>query len=1108
MACIDGGPSTCTVISDTEDKFNREWSWSSASTKVPSSVSCSPHSVRSSPCSRPVARRYYDLSTLGDGPALLSAAEDGRCDSLPSSAVQQALSPASPTQERAGFTSLAPLPPPSIRSPLVRPGSSADARGGAESSRGARSAPRPSRCCNEVDGRCTPPWPPHPPQRPWNVGLDDGSYSRSKTPRLVEAFLRAAPAANAEPEAPGAEARQSALTKELEVAHLLRAQRLRDDARWRPERWLEAREEATKDGRHSDLALLARNVRQFTDLAIERGAYWIDREPSTWPSGVTSDGGAKKGVMQNLRSEMSRAPRVEWFGHSNVDNYEVDQALPTATPVGSAPLIFDGTASSLDVALSMRRRGLVDKRVPVVIVAEVNDFDMSGSVDIVNSNSMTPRDLLLRTDFATFLEEARRALAADGGQASVKNHLTSAQNPYIFRCPGVTVFRGPQSDGYPFLEEPMHVHVLVTAMSNPFPRVTIKDMKRYGKLEWYTDHADHVAILERLHLLGAVARQGVEGAEGHEIEKPVLLMPAPGCDANIRQPREAVGILLKHWQQRFSRLFATVVVCCSSRGMPDTDLAAWLDTIANRPSGERRDPHLRRGQGKKLADLMIQANVGILHDLMEVARTRVQGGYNEEAHVKSLLYFAGAAGAEVGSALADAAGEASELGVADITLGAAQETRAANFSWNTDFELANDSRPVYAHDLRNADIGIAHGAAIQPQTTSIGEVASGEDCGTLKLRGKAFLQVSLKLKREQALMKPRSRTTSGAQTEMSDVGDTGDESPWISGDVLQPRGSCSPGQLGPAAHAPSRSKRRHRHRADTLSSHDTSILSSPSPIEHVVAAESVDAIATSGGVGGGEAQHRDVVGAAVLATDPSHLQTLPSASTVESRHEAVSSAQQSRSIEPSENRRHSIDALMHLADDHRRRSEADRVWGMGCWRSDAFMSCEVDEDDPRIPQSARHSCAHGFRSDQLRAEHRERLRRPSLLRSGAASAREGGGGVAPGRLPAAAFSSDSTWSSQESASASGGASFRRASKLRQPVTNSTQATAAQLAHEKAVRNERQFQEAGGRMRELRDAQGELRDLAQGLAARMDQQRKSMGGAGAAASRPASRHLRS
>eukprot|EP00929_Paragymnodinium_shiwhaense_P052600 TRINITY_DN26348_c0_g2_i1.p1 TRINITY_DN26348_c0_g2~~TRINITY_DN26348_c0_g2_i1.p1 ORF type:complete len:956 (+),score=234.36 TRINITY_DN26348_c0_g2_i1:107-2974(+) len=360
---------------------------------------------------------------------------------------------------------------------------------------------------------------------------------------------------------------------------------LRPRAVWQPRQWLEAREEAKDSGRPADSVALLQLARAFADQAIVDRQYWV--EPASF------DGGGKGGhiKMSNITSLMSR---VDWFGRGNCRDVDQQLAAGSMKPVNDDACAYCEPKDCLDLALTLRETGRIDPWQTVHVLVEACGFDSNGMID---GSAMNPPDLLIRTDIAKYLEEAQTSLqhwARGGASASNtrrshmthKCHLAALHNPYLMRCPEVTIFRGPMSEGYPFLLQPMKVVMTITAMARQMPQPSSIDVPLYGAVDWFNDPEDFNALHERLTLLGLSALEdnddGAVNSHNQASPAPALLITAPGAGER-RQPTGALASLLKRWRKRFAPFFADVYICCATRnGTGDLGLAEYLNPIVNK----------------------------------------------------------------------------------------------------------------------------------------------------------------------------------------------------------------------------------------------------------------------------------------------------------------------------------------------------------------------------------------------------------------------------------------------------------------------------------------------------------------------------------------------
>ncbi|CAK0908374.1 unnamed protein product, partial [Prorocentrum cordatum] len=365
---------------------------------------------------------------------------------------------------------------------------------------------------------------------------------------------------------------------------------------WRAEEWLLMRRRALQSGRTDELVPLLEAVRASTEKAIRDGSY---------EAGETA-GRLSQSARVDLSAISSANPHVAWRRRETLS------ARPPPPQLGrQAPRLQIGSESVLDTAIRLRRAGVES---PIVVVAEVQAFAGDGSIDTRTAQAVSPGDLLLRSDFGRFVGALRRqcsshrdgrlpnrlpsradaplgalcnvwALAstlgapARGEEANLRGELAAPRGPSIVACQQVTVFRGPAEDGYPFLREPVHVTVLVTAFPCGPQAHTLSSAGSHS--EWYAVCDERDAVVERLELLAELARREPP-AGGHAGEgPPLLLLCPPGCGAPRRQPRHALAYALKAWRLRYGGCFGAVHLCCRDSRGPLEELAGLLRSVIN-----------------------------------------------------------------------------------------------------------------------------------------------------------------------------------------------------------------------------------------------------------------------------------------------------------------------------------------------------------------------------------------------------------------------------------------------------------------------------------------------------------------------------------------------
>jgi len=354
---------------------------------------------------------------------------------------------------------------------------------------------------------------------------------------------------------------------------------------WSPEAFLQAREELLMSGRPDLLHVLTRAVREATERATVDLAYRLPGDGLMWQQERRKD----------LHGVMMDVPEVQWFGRRNIGvAFEMSYSM-------RARSITLTQACPLDIVRELREK--VGFKGPIVVVAEASSFDEDGGVDLsAPGGGLWPEELTLRTDAGRFLTAAADQAKRCHHEATIRQHLTDRCDPYILRLARVTLMRGSNEEGYPFLEEPHQFTVLTTANSNPRPAVRSVKFRKRPPMEWYRNSEENAALAERLNLLGEVARMeqtfldqadGVlpradsdDEAGNDEASQfrapPVFIFGMPGCSEAIRHPRDAVANAVKHWRRQFSSSFHQVFMCCRGRGGGDPELANHAGTIANR----------------------------------------------------------------------------------------------------------------------------------------------------------------------------------------------------------------------------------------------------------------------------------------------------------------------------------------------------------------------------------------------------------------------------------------------------------------------------------------------------------------------------------------------
>lgn len=361
------------------------------------------------------------------------------------------------------------------------------------------------------------------------------------------------------------------------AAHL---QALRNLA-WSPKVWLQAREQVISAGRPEMLTALARAVRESTDKAFRDFAFFV---------GPGCSLNRKQERRVDLAARVPLVPEFKWFGHRNLRVPCDDLCRSEARKVTISE------ASPLEIVRELRGLGHTG---PIILVAEVSAYTPDGGIDLAAA-ALFPEDLALRSDLARFTCALQGEATRNSYEASVKHHLTSLVDPYLVRCPKMTLLRGSQEEGYPFLEEPVNFTTILMGNADPRPCVQSVSLRRRQPMEWYDSTSHTNALIERLTLLGELARQEpllqlqADGGEADEDdmaralsedEMPILIMGLPGSSEASRFPRDAVANAVKHWRRQYADYFKQVFVCCRGRQCGDKELAQHTNTIVNREPG-------------------------------------------------------------------------------------------------------------------------------------------------------------------------------------------------------------------------------------------------------------------------------------------------------------------------------------------------------------------------------------------------------------------------------------------------------------------------------------------------------------------------------------------
>lgn len=367
--------------------------------------------------------------------------------------------------------------------------------------------------------------------------------------------------------------------------------------------WLEIRQEVFTEKHRELIPAVTSCLLNSTDNAMKTDRYVTDMD-------VPVD-------MKHLRQAF---PGVKWVGAANATpmdmcNLAAGCLAPPIICVDQLPLAVGEMISNRDASRGRQ----------IVVSLEATDFDEKG-----NLRKCTRKENQLAafvcTDLASFAEQAASQLKV--GESTLQNHLAAEHDAYVFRCLDAVLFRGSAEEGYPFLEKPVSIDMIISAPCCERPRVKVQ----VDRSQWYVEERHHVALLERLNLIGFAAYEQVgQGTEEHaqkpkplagfdddeeeevkpqsqsDMPSPVLVLSAFGCLDGGKHPFDALGIALKHWRQRYSGHFHSVFLACG-----DARLANRLDRIVN---SDIYAAHRARNEMQTRIDQGLKAVSGAEYDL-------------------------------------------------------------------------------------------------------------------------------------------------------------------------------------------------------------------------------------------------------------------------------------------------------------------------------------------------------------------------------------------------------------------------------------------------------------------------------------------------------------
>lgn len=160
--------------------------------------------------------------------------------------------------------------------------------------------------------------------------------------------------------------------------------------------------------------------------------------------------------------------------------------------------------------------------------------------------------------------------------------MRAEQDAYAFFSQDVSVFRGEQQFGYPFLTEPFRIHAIACSLWTQRP--LLKAVTTNGQRQaMYSKKEDNNMLVDRLNLIAHIALRETAGeAQASPEEKPILILPVLGSGGNYFHPTDSVASILRAWRRRFARFFHSVYVCCMDRGRSDYQLSDLIDEQINK----------------------------------------------------------------------------------------------------------------------------------------------------------------------------------------------------------------------------------------------------------------------------------------------------------------------------------------------------------------------------------------------------------------------------------------------------------------------------------------------------------------------------------------------
>jgi len=245
-----------------------------------------------------------------------------------------------------------------------------------------------------------------------------------------------------------------------------------------------------------------------------------------------------------------------------------------------------------------RESGKDPEKSEVGVLVDITNFTDDGRYAHLCTQT-AQEDVLLRTDLYEALRYADRGVTSRAGQSTMQSTLGAMDPVHVMFNPCVTVMRGSGEDGYPFLEKPRTVAVIV---QHTYPTQSLRLKReveiREGKkvnLMMYRDRAVERAMVQRLELSMALA-----SAKG--VQRLLIMLPGGHGD----HCHDTCAYLIRQSCWKFSYLFKSVTIVCP-RGtrdevrdiiMPPKAVAtmSYFETLAHKAKGETFVDHIKATQ--------------------------------------------------------------------------------------------------------------------------------------------------------------------------------------------------------------------------------------------------------------------------------------------------------------------------------------------------------------------------------------------------------------------------------------------------------------------------------------------------------------------------------